>query len=160
MSTGLPANRSAARNTSSAVTCCMSMKKLGSILDGGGWRFLGRQRGTRNRATTRPNRAANIATQGLDWHGTKPLGAGGCREAAPTSPEGPRPYMVNEVVSSPPLNQRLGSVLLQGSSCVDRDRKPDFWRLPCTIEHVIAGALMPSLSSWLARNIISRAGTS
>ena len=61
-STGPPASRCAATNTPSPATLLhVDVKKLGNIPDGGGWRFVGRAQGERNRAAT-PRQAAATAT--------------------------------------------------------------------------------------------------
>ena len=84
-STGPPVNRSAATSTTTPGDLIhVDVKKLGNIPDGGGWRYVGRQQGDRNRAAT-AGQATQQAPQPDDRHRVR------AHRASTTTPGSPTP---------------------------------------------------------------------
>ena len=96
-STGPPASRSAATSTTTPGDLIhVDVKKLGNIPDGGGWRYVGRQQGDRNRAA-HPGQAPRSTHRNPQDRAPR-----SCTPSSTTTPGSPTPRSTTTRPPPPP----------------------------------------------------------
>ena len=126
-STGSPASRSAATSTSTPARLVhVDVKKLGNVPDGGGWRYVGRAQGKRNKTAAahrtgqrEPDLPPPAERHGLHPHRPRrPLPRRLRPRSATTRPGKPRSRCsATRPPGSPPAASRIERVLSDNGSC-------------------------------------------